>query len=436
MRKIFLIFILTSVFILTSMAANYAYAVTLVDALTKAYQNNTELNAERENINASKEDLNIAKGEYLPSASITGTKSKEDTNKLTNQAGGDASIDDVDPLTTSIKLEQTLIDFGRSAELNKKKIGLDLAAAKLSKAEQDILYKAIEAFTGLILANENLKINHRNLKLLQRQVETDKVRLETGKITVSDLAQSESSFAGAQAQLIKAENEVVTNKLNYENIIGEVSDPSSLKKSLKSFVSIPESLSNAIKLSKSNNPNIKIAKLELDQAEKDIQIAKSDISPSATLSLERSYSEDLSTSYDEREKDVLKATVTWPFYSGGKKIATVKKNRNLKNRKRLLLDNVIKTSNTNVASAWSNLLSSKSFLDSVRLQVKAAEIANEGISAEYERGSRTTLDVIQSNTLLLNAQVSLANSERNYLLSQYNLLKSVGLLNSDYLKIQ
>ena len=412
------------------------FALTLKEALIQTYKNNTELNAERENINVSKEDLNITKGEYLPSASITGTKSQEDTNKLTNQSGGDASISDVDPLTTSIKLEQKLIDFGRSAEFKKKKIGLDLAEAKLLKTEQDILYKATEAFTGLIVANEMLKINERNLKLLQRQVENDKVRLEIGKITVSDLAQSESSLAGAQAQFIQAENDVVTNKLNYENVIGKISDPNGLKKSLKAFVAIPESLTNAIELSQLNNPNIKIAKFELEQAEKDIQIARSDLSPTATLSLERSYSEDLSTTYDEREKDILKATVSWSFFSGGTKIAKVNKNRNLKIRKKLLLDNEIKTNNTNVASAWSNLLSSKSFLASVRLQVKAAENANEGISAEYERGSRTTLDVIQSNTLLLNAQISLANSESNYLLAQYNLLKSIGLLNGDYLKLK
>jgi len=428
-RIIFILFLV--IFI-----ANQAFAITLVDALNQAYQNNTELNAERENINVSKEDLNITKGEYLPSASITGTKSQEDTNKLTNQSGGDASINDVDPLTTSIKLEQKLIDFGRSAEFKKKKIGLDLAEAKLLKTEQDILYKATEAFTGLIVANEMLKINERNLKLLQRQVENDTVRLEIGKITVSDLAQSESSLAGAQAQFIQAENDVVTNKLNYENVIDKISDPNGLKKSLKAFVAIPESLTNAIELSQLNNPNIKIAKFELGQAEKDIQIARSDLSPTATLSLERSYSEDLSTTYDEREKDILKATVNWSFYSGGTKIAKVNKNRNLKIRKKLLLDNEIKTNNTNVASAWSNLLSSKSFLAAVRLQVKAAENANEGISAEYERGSRTTLDVIQSNTLLLNAQISLANSERNYLLAQYNLLKSVGLLNSNYLKLE
>ena len=80
--------------------------------------------------------------------------------------------------------------------------------------------------------------------------------------------------------------------------------------------------------------------------------------------------------------------------------------------------------------------SSKSFLNSVIAQVRASKIANEGISAEYERGSRTTLDVIQSNSLLLTAQISLANSERNYLMAQYNLLKSVGLLSSDYLKLK
>ena len=160
------------------------------------------------------------------------------------------------------------------------------------------------------------------------------------------------------------------------------------------------------------------------------------MSPTASLSLERSYNYDLSTTYDEREKDVLKATVNWPFYSGGKKRSKVKKDSNLNYRKRLLLEDTIKTNETNVASAWSSLEASKGFLNSVRAQVRAANIAFEGISAEYERGSRTTLDVIQSNSLLLSAQISLANSERNYLLSQYSLLKAAGLLNKEYLNLK
>jgi len=431
MKKIILILISLVFFI------PKVFAVTLSEALTQAYKNNPELNAERENIKVSEEDLNISKGDYLPTLTLSGSKSKEDTNKLTNQTGGDVSITEVDPLSTSITIEQTLIDFGRNAEYEKNKIGISLAKAKLLKKEQDILYKAIEAYTGLILANEKFEINQANVNLLERQVETDNIRFERGQVTLSDVAQSESSLAEAQARFIQSQNEVLTSKLNYENIIGPLSNSKSLVKNPTLNFIMPENLNSAIELSKKNNPNLTIAKLEYEQSEKDTIIAKSDLSPTAKLSFERSYSEDLSSTYDEREKDILKATVSWPFYSGGKNRATYKKNQNLQTRKRLLLDNTIKTNDTNVASAWSNFQSSKSLLNSVELQVRAAEIANEGITAEYESGvGRTTLEVIQSNSFLLNAEISLASSERNYILSQFNLLKSIGLLNSDYLKIK
>ena len=128
--------------------------------------------------------------------------------------------------------------------------------------------------------------------------------------------------------------------------------------------------------------------------------------------------------------------MSWPFYTGGKTQSTINKKSNLTTRKRLLLDDAVRTNETNVASAWSSLESSRGFLNSVKVQVRAAQIANDGIAAEYERGSRTTLDVIQSNSLLLSAQISLASSEKNYLMAQYNLLKAVGLLNSQYLKLK
>ncbi len=430
MKKIILSFLLFTLFF------NNGNAVSLYQALNETYKNNTQLNAERENINAAEEDINISKADYMPSLSLSGSKSFENTNELTTQSGTDASIDDVNPLSSSIKLEQKLFDQGRDFTHQKNIVGLELAKVKLVKKEQDILYSAIDAFTGLILAREKLNINRRNLNLLIRQVETDKVRLDRGQITITDLSQSESSLAGAQAQFTQSKSDLLISKLNYENIIGNIDDPSKLKKSSNSIVKIPENLSKAVSLSKENNPDIKIAELELIQSEKDIEIAKSDLSPTASLSLERSYNYDLSTTYDEREKDVLKATVNWPFYSGGKKRSKVKKDSNLNYRKRLLLEDTIKTNETNVASAWSSLEASKGFLNSVRAQVRAANIAFEGISAEYERGSRTTLDVIQSNSLLLSAQISLANSERNYLLSQYSLLKAAGLLNKEYLNLK
>ena len=430
--KNFLLSILFLLFLITGLNAEI-----FSTALSKAYKNNSELNAERENINISEQELKISLGNYLPTLTLSGSKSQEDTDKLTNQSGGNATINDVNPLTKSISIDQTLIDFGRGAELSKSKIGINLAKAKLLKKEQDILYKTTEAYTGLVLANEKLKINIDNVELLSRQVETDIIRVERGKITLSDASQSESSFAEAQAKLIQAENELLTSKLNYENIIGLLDDPKSLDKDSINEYPLPESLSLAIKLSKKNNPNLIIAKLEYEQAKKDNTIAKLDLAPTANLSLERSYVDDLNSTIDEREKDTIKATISWPFYSGGKNIASLRKNKSVETRTHLILDSVTKQNQTNVASAWSNYQSNKSLLNSVQVQVRAAEIANEGITAEYDSGAgRTTLEVIQSNSLLLNAQISLANSERNFILSQFNLLKSIGLLNSDHLNIQ
>ena len=430
-KKIFLVLLSVAL-----MSQNVS-AVTLFEALSEAYKNNPELNAERENISASEEDLKISKGSYLPSIIILGTKSQEETSKLTNRSGKKLSVNDVDPMTQEIKIEQTLIDFGRNANIKKNEIGISLAETKLLKKEQEILLQAIEAYSGLILANEKYKINQNNLNLLKRQVETDKSRLERGQITLSDLAQSEASFAGAQANFIQSKNEIISNKLNYEKVIGPISNTNSLEKNFDIGFIFPDNLINAIELSKKNSPELIIAKLEHEQSEKDVLISRSDLSPSAKLSFENSRSEDLSSTYDERNKSILKATVTWPIYSGGKNRASFNKSKNVRNRKRLLLDSATKTNDTNVTIAWSTLQSSKSLLNSVISQVKAAEIANEGITVEYESGlGRSTLDVIQSNSMLLNARINLANSERNYLLAQFNLLKSIGLLNNNSLKIK
>ena len=432
MKKNFLIFVLFVFF------SGNVFSAPLSEALLQAYNENPVLNAERENIQVSLEEVKISKSQFLPSVTLSGSKSQENTEKQTDSSGANSAFTDVNPKTQSIDIEQKLFQgFAGTASLKKSKIGLTLAQAKLLKIEQEILYQAIEAYTGLIFAEEKLKINQDNVNLLERQVETDQARLERGQITLSDLSQSESSLAGAQAKFLQAQNETVTAKLNYEKIIGPIADINSLDKKSDLNFALPVSLNEAIEISKKDNPNLIISRLEYEQSEKDIIIARSDLSPSASLSFNSSKSDDVSSTIGERDKEILKATISWPIFNGGKNYASLNKSKNLKNRKKLLLDNALKSNDTNVAGAWSNFQVSKSLLNSVTSQVKAAEIANEGITVEYESGlGRSTLDVIQSNSILLNAKISLADSERNYLLSQFKLLQSVGYLNSKYLKLQ
>ncbi len=414
---------------------NQSYATTLIQALSKAYKDNSKLNAERENLEISKEEINEAKSDFLPSVTISGYVSNENTTKLTNRSGADVQSTDVEPSQESILIEQTLFQgLGGVANLKKSNIGLELSKSRLKKAEQEILFEAIEAYTNLIINKKKVGINILNVNLIERQVENDKNRLERSEINLTDLAQSEASLAGANAKLIETQNQLITSKLNYEKTIGIINNYEDLRETYVFNYELPRSLASANQIAKKENPDLNIAILELKLSQQDVLIAQSELSPSASLSYKITQTDDTSSSYDETDKEILKAEASWPIFSGGKNIASLKKSKSFRQQKQLLLEDSKKSNKALVANAWSNFQSSKSFLTAIRSQVNAAEIANEGITIEYESGSgRSTFDVIQSNSILLDAKINLVNSKRDFLLSQFKLLASIGRLTGSYL---
>tara|TARA_B100001123_G_scaffold422413_1_gene531265 strand:- start:1170 stop:2450 length:1281 start_codon:yes stop_codon:yes gene_type:complete len=408
---------------------NNVNANTLFDSLNSAYSKNPKLNAERAKMRASKEEKREAISEFLPSVTISGYVSQQDNT------GG--TVSNFEPSEQSMTVEQKIFQGGGGvANFMKKKHGQTLGEFNLKKVEQEILFEAAKAHTELLLNREKVDINLINIDLLERQVETDQNRLEKGEISLTDLAQSESSLAGAQAELISAQNDLVTSKANFEKIIGK--KPSENIKEIKKVdLSLPKNLAQAYSISKTQNPDVQIALFEYKQAQMDVIIAGSDLSPSATLSYKIAEQDNISATVKDRTQQTVTATATWPLFAGGSNLFNLRKAQELRNQKELLLEDARKKNEIDVANAWSNYQSSKSVLESIRSQVKAAEIANEGITLEYESGtSRTTLEVIQSRTILLNSRINLASSERNYLISQFNLLSAVGRLSAEQLKLK
>ena len=407
-----------------------ARANTLFDSLNSAYLNNLKLNAERASMRASKEEKKEAVSEFLPSITVSGYVSEqENTNP-----GEDTNFR---PSEQSIEIEQKIFQgFSGVSNLRKKMFGQKLAEFKLKKVEQETLLAAAKAHTDLLLSRKKVNINLMNIDLLERQVETDQNRLEKGEINLADLAQSESSFAGAKATLIAAQNELVTSKANFKKVIGKKA-PENIQEIKETNLGLPESLAAAYSISVTANPDLKIAKLEYEQSKMDVAIAGSELSPSATLSYKIAEQDDFSSTVNDRTQQTLKATASWPLFAGGSNLFGLRKAQELRNQKELLLQDSKKTVETDVANAWSNYQSSKSVLDSIRAQVKAAEIANEGIPLEYESGSsRTTLEVIHSQTILLNSRINLASSERNFLVSQFDLLSAIGRLTAQQLNLK
>ena len=421
------IFFLTAFFLFS---INFAYsAENLIFFLESAYKNNPRLNAERENFKATKQNVNISKSEYLPSVSINGKVNSTQSFNRTDNLGNILSDTSSNTETKEISIDQKIFQgFVGYNSLKKSQLEVKKGENQLKKIEREIILGAATAFYDLIYKTKKKKFNAMNVDLFERQVETDSIRVQKGEITLTDLAQSESSLADSRAKFITSETELLTTKMNFERVT-RLAAPNLTKENQILDINLPMTLSEAISNAEKNNPKLIIARLDYAIAEKDVDIKKAEYSPSASINYSKSENKDYSSTINELDQESVKATIKWPIIKGGKNYSSIKKSQFIREQNSLLLkdaENEVKTNSTN---AWSVYRSSESVLRATELQVKAAEIANEGISLEYDSGNtRTTLEVIQSRSLLLTSRIANAKAKRDLVVSKFKLLSELGSL--------
>ena len=401
-----------------------------------ALKNNPKINAERENLKAVKENQNISRSEFLPSLTISGSQSSTETTEIINQSGTRSGDTKRNTETKKISVDQKLFQgFQGYNNLKKSILEFEKAKNEYKQVEQDTILKSVSSYYDLIFKNKSKNFNLANVDLFERQVESDRSRLQKGEISLTDLAQSESSLAGAQAAFIKADSEYISALAEFERI-NRISAPKDLNDNYDVSFLMPQSLKEALELSNSNNPSLAIARINLAISEKELNVEKARLSPSATLNYSKTENKDLNATIDEDEQETVKATVTWPIIQGGKNFSSIKKFKHKKEKNTLLLEDKENEVKTQTATSWSFFQSAESVLASTAAQLKAAEIANEGITLEYDSGStRTTLEVIQSRSLLLEARISNAEAKKDFIISKMRLLSQVGGLDLQAFKI-
>ena len=416
------------IFLLFSFSDLYAQE-SLRYYIQKALENNLQLNAERKNFESSKQSKNISRSEFLPSITLSGDQSSATSSNRVNQSGVSLSDTNLDTESKKISVDQKIfsgfkgLNTFKKSELETKKANLSL-----KKTEQQTILDTSSAYFDLIFKSKNRKFNLSNVDLFERQVDSDNARLQKGEITLTDLAQSESSLAGAKANLIKAGTELLSSKTNFERVTREKT-PNINNLNEKISLVLPNSLEEALQTANSNNVDLLLSNLDYEISIRELNIERARLSPSASINYSKSENKDFSSTIDEIDEEKVTATITWPIIKGGENISSIKKASYNKQRYQLIFQDMKNKIDTDISNAWSKYQSSKSVLDATKAQLKAAEIANEGITLEYDSGStRTTLELIQSRSLLLDARIDFARSERDYIISQFELAKRLGSL--------
>ena len=403
--------------------------------IEKALANNLQLNAERKNFESAKQSKNISRSEFLPSITLSGEQTSTTSSNRTNQSGSNLPDSNSDSESKKISVEQKIFSgFKGLNTFKKSELETQKANLSLKKVEQQTILDTTSSYFDLIFKSKNEKFNLSNVNLFERQVDSDNARLQKGEITLTDLAQSESSLAGAKANLIKAKTEFLSSKTNFERVTREKT-PDTVNLSEKVSLILPSSLADSLQSGNSSNVDLLISNLDYEIASKELNIERARLSPSASVNYSKSENNDFSSTSDKTDQETVKATITWPILKGGENISSIKRSTYNKQRYQLILQDTKNKINTEISNAWSKYQSFKSVLEATRSQLKAAEIANEGITLEYDSGNtRTTLELIQSRSLLLDARIDFARSERDFIISQFELAKKLGSLSIKYIK--
>ncbi len=401
------------------------WAETLRDAIALAYQTNPSLLAQRANQRALDESIVQARAGLRPRLDITVS------GNLTQDYGevGPFANPYNDSASASIGLSQTLWTGGR--------IGHGISAAEadilagrenLRDIEQTVLASVIQAYADVIRDTEILRIRQANLGVLQRQLEEASARFEVGEITRTDVAQSEARLAQSEADLANAQAQLSVSRASYAAVVGQ--SPGDLAP-MPVLPGMPTDFDDALNVALRDNPGIRAAAYNLRAAEANAAAAKSEYLPSARLTASYGGSNadfDRISDIGESQRLTAGATVSVPLFTGGLNGSRVAQALERANAAQINVEGERRNTLQSVSSAYAQALSARSSLEAGTEAVRAATVAAEGVRQEAQVGLRTTLDVLNQELELRNAEITLASARRNEYVAQANLLAAMGRL--------
>jgi outer membrane protein len=407
-------------------------ADSLTDAFIKTYQSNPQLLAERANLRATDEGVAQAIALWRPRIEVGASYSKRKTESKTDLPPASTDVSSR-PWSVDVTASQTVFAGGRIlAARRQADAQVRVGRAVLHSTEQSVFLDAVSAYMNVVRDEAVLALNQANVELLKKQLEAAQARFEVGEITRTDVAQAEARLSAGQASLTAAEASLKASRLFYERTVGEA--PGTLEPK-PATPPLPGNEDEARQVANELNPTLAAARESEAASRYAIDAAVAELLPS--LSIVASYARSGSEGGIESIGDeaVVSATATVPIYQGGAEWSVIRQAKELNNRARLDVEDARRGTDEGVSNAWESYRAAVASSEANRQQVKAAEIAFEGVQQELEVGSRTTLDVLNQQQELLNARVALKRSERDEVVASFALLAAVGKLTARELQL-
>lgn len=408
-------------------APGLAAAETLADAVALAYQTNPTLQAQRAQLRALDENYVQARQGFRPQADVQGQAAYQNT-QVRSTAFNTGGVEDSNSVTGRLSASQPLYTAGRTTN-TVRAAEADILAAResLRQIEAQVLFSTIQAYSDVRRDFQSLRIRETNVSVLRRQLEESQARFEVGEITRTDVAQSEARLANAQALLATAQAQLAISRSSYAAVVGQ--NPGDLEPEPE-LPNVPPTVDAAFDAAQLESPVVRQAEFTEAASRARVAAARSDLGPTVSLSGTYSLAGPIAPFGQDQFPRTITAgvTVTQPLYSGGVRRSRIRQTLERNNADLIGIESARRDVLRQVSASYQQVLAARANIASNEEQVRANRVAAEGVREEAAVGLRTTIEVLNAEQELRNAELLLVNARRDQYVATANLLAAVGRL--------
>ncbi len=408
-------------------SASAASAMNFEEALAHAYEHNPQIKAAREQLQATDEGVAQAVSGYRPTVAAGYNRGRQKTTF----SGSDESTSTYDQ--KSLRLEQPLFRGGGTwSAYHSARQQVKAGQFQLMATEQSVLLSAATAYMDVVANSAILDLSRKNEAVLAEQLNAAQTRFDVGEVTRTDVAQSEARLSDAKSSAISAEGNLISAMATFERVIGAKPDgdltvPERLPE-------LPLSVTEALERGRNTNPELLSAIHTAKASVYDVRTTEANLLPRVSLvgSLSRQKGAG-STGDSEIDQDKIGVEMTIPLYQAGAEYSRVREASAVARQRDQQTRDTRQGVEAAVTQAWEQLDSAIAIISTRNDQIKAAELALDGVKQEQQYGARTVLDVLDAEQELFSARTNLVRAQRDRIVAAYTLAFRLGQLTPETL---
>ena len=404
-----------------------AFALSLEDAVKASLTNSLSLSASRNNWAAARDNIDTARStkEWRATGTLSGTHSKTDSDVATRDGFLDSQSG-----SATLKLARNLYDGGQQDEnLILRTLQRDIAEARYLAAEQHVILSASEAYLNVLRASREVALNDANLVRLGEHVAAAQARLEAGAATKTQVAQAEARLSRAQTTLISSLAALSTAEDAFQTLTGLAAE--GMESDIAS-ATMPATLLEADDLARNAHPDITLANLNLAASGQEFRALLASLRPTVAFSLSANETMAEGSRSDKTELSA-NLTLSSPLMPTGSVRAKARSLSSSLEATKMERADTLRQVSLNVRNRYRELEAAQAQMAAVEAELAASQLVAEGITTEFQFGQKTTLDVLDAEQDVSDAELRMINARHAIFQAGFRLQAAMGQLTASAL---